>query len=351
MVLPWYPSEGLPNRPARAYARLRVRNIEHVLQVPPQGRTVFRVRQGERDEGLEVRVEISDVVSALAGAEPHAERPATVPDHRPDGVGQLDLAPFAAPGARQRREDPGRQHVARGNRQAARRLARPRFLHQIEDLEDLAVRFRLGDAVLADLLRLHFFERDHGGGLLLEITLRHPLHDVAFRMHADDRVAERHDERLVPDERLGARNRVAETEQPPLAGVEVLDARALVFERRQQVFLAAFAQGLNQLAVQIEVVLDRRFARTGHEQDALHPDAREFLDDVLHDRFAAHRQNFLLLRLGGRQHPRAEARDRHDADIDVHTFTWYERQADYRRSVRLRRCQVLLFGSTLLTGG
>src|SRR5947209_3620613 len=105
-VLPYDTSEGLPNRPARAYARLRVRNIEHVLQVPPQHRTVFRVRQGERDEGLEVRVAISDVVSGLAGAQPHAERPATVPDHRPDGVGQLDLAPFATPGARQRWEDP-----------------------------------------------------------------------------------------------------------------------------------------------------------------------------------------------------------------------------------------------------
>ena len=75
-------------------------------------------------------------------------------------------------------------------------------------------------------------------------------------MHADDRVAERHDERLVADERLRAPDGVAEAEQLPLPRVEILHRRALVLELGEQILLAAFAQRLDQLAVQIEMVLD-----------------------------------------------------------------------------------------------
>ena len=86
-------------------------------------------------------------------------------------------------------------------------------------------------------------------------------HDVALGVHADDRVAQRDDERALADERLRAQHRVAQAERLPLARVEVLDRRPLEVEFGQQLFLAGLAQRLDQFAVEVEVVLDRRLAR------------------------------------------------------------------------------------------
>src|SRR2546421_75736 len=88
---------------------------------------------------------------------------------------------------------------------------------------------------------------------------------------ASKTAGESDDERLAADERLRAQHRVAESEQLALSRVEVLHARALVLELFEQRFLPGLAQRLYELAVQIEVILDRRLARTGHEEDALHP--------------------------------------------------------------------------------
>ena len=108
-----------------------------------------------------------------------------------------------------------------------------------------------------------------------------------------------------------------ETEGLALARVEVLHARALELELGQQLLLAALAQGLDQLEVGVEVVLDRRLAAAGHEQDALDAGLRQLLDDVLHDRPAADGQHLLGLGLGGGQEARAEPGHGHDGDGDV----------------------------------
>src|SRR5207247_10920843 len=100
-------------------------------------------------------------------------------------------------------------------------------------------RLWLRDAVLAHLVERHLFERDDGGRVLLTIAARHPLDDVACGVHADDRVAERDDERLVADKRSRARHGMAEAEQLALAPVVVLHRRTLVLELRQQVFFAS----------------------------------------------------------------------------------------------------------------
>ena len=134
----------------------------------------------------------------------------------------------------------------------------------------------------------------------------------------DDRVAERDDEGLPADKRSRAEDGVAEPEHVPLPGVEVLQGRALERELLEQFLLAGLAQRLDQLGVQIEVVLDRRLAGPGDEQHAPHPDARQLLDDVLHDRLAPDRQHLLGLRLGGRQQPGAEAGDGDDGNVDGH---------------------------------
>jgi hypothetical protein len=111
---------------------------------------------------------------------------------------------------------------------------------------------------------------------------------------------------------------VAEAEQLPLASVEILHGGALELQLREQLLLPGFAQRLNQFGIQIEVVLERRLPRSGHEQDAAHTHPRQFLHHVLDHRFAADRQHFLRLRFGGRQQPGTEAGDGDDGDIDIH---------------------------------
>src|SRR4029077_18348297 len=118
-----------------------------------------------------------------------------------------------------------------------------------------------------------------------------------FRVHADDRVSERDHEGLVADERARARDRVAEAEQFALTRVEILGRRTLELERREQLLFSALAQRLNELGVAIEMILDGRLARSGDEEHARDSDARQLLDDVLDDRFAADGKHFLRLRL------------------------------------------------------
>ena len=54
------------------------------------------------------------------------------------------------------------------------------------------------------------------------------------------------------------------------------------------------------------------------KQHLLRADARQLLDDVLHDRLAADRQHLLRLGLGGRQQARAETGDGDDGDFNIH---------------------------------
>src|SRR6516162_11467292 len=169
MVLPPYPSDGLPSSAARANARLRVRNIQDFQQAALQSGSELRIRESKRDERLEVRVEVSDVISTFAWAQPYPVCGASAANDGANGIGQLDLASLAAPGHAQRVEDGRRQHVARGDRQVARRVARRRFLDQVDDLEQLVVRSRLGNAVVIDVLGRNFLERDHGRRVLLFI--------------------------------------------------------------------------------------------------------------------------------------------------------------------------------------
>jgi hypothetical protein len=59
-----------------------------------------------------------------------------------------------------------------------------------------------------------------------------------------------------------------------LAGVEVVRAKPLELEFREKVFLTSLAQGTNQVGVNIEVILDRTLAATGHKEKAIRKDSR-----------------------------------------------------------------------------
>ena len=191
----------------------------------------------------------------------------------------------------------------------------------------------------------HLLERDDRVGPALLEAGGHAAHDVALGVQADDRVAERDDERLVADERPGAEHRVAEAERLPLARVEVLHGGALELQFAEQVFLAGLAQRSESA---------RRSGRSGSRSTPcpgpvmnstrVMPTRRQFLDDVLHDRLAADRQHLLGLRLGGRQQSRAETGDRDDGDFDAHK---QEPGRDLRlgrgarpRAYRIRCCAV-----------
>ena len=56
----------------------------------------------------------------------------------------------------------------------------------------------------------------------------------------------------------------------------------------------------NQSIVEIKMILDGRLARTGNKENAPETDMQQFLDHILHHRFAADGQHFLGLRFGGR---------------------------------------------------
>jgi hypothetical protein len=100
------------------------------------------------------------------------------------------------------------------------------------------------------------------------------------------------------------------------ASVEVLHRGAFELQLREQLLLAGLAQVLNQLAVEIEVILDGRLPRAGHEQHLFHAHPGQFLHDVLDNRLAADREHLLGLRLGGRQEAGAEAGHGNDGNGD-----------------------------------
>ena len=249
----------------------------------------------------------------------------------------MDFTALARGRVFERVEDLRRQDVARGNREGARRVLGPGFLDEILDPEHtVGGGTRPRDAVVRHLRTRHLFERDDRTGTCPLEGRDHPLHDVARRMQPDDRVAESHHERVRSDERAGAEHGVSKAPQLPLARVEELGVRALVGELLEEVFLAGFAQRLRQLAVQVEVVFDRRLARPGDEEQALHPDARQFLDDVLHHGLAPDRQHLLRLGLGGRQQARAQAGDRNDGDVDGHDNRERTGRGDCTRQARAK---------------
>ena len=61
-----------------------------------------------------------------------------------------------------------------------------------------------------------------------------------------------------------------------------------------------------QLVAVIEVILDRRLAPAGHEDEMLDTGGACFLERILNDRLVHHRQHFLGHGLGGGQHPGAK---------------------------------------------
>ena len=184
------------------------------------------------------------------------------------------------------------------------------LLHQVDDPENV-VRdgLRLHDAVVRGLLARHFLHRDHAtGARRASKTSAMRLTARDTRVQPEDRIAQRHQERLLAGEVLGAQHGVAQALLHALAGVEEVGLEGFEIEFLEQVLLVGLGSACEQLGVVIEMVLDRGLAAAGDEQDLLDSVGDQFFDHVLHDGLARHRQHLLGLRLGGRQQPRAQPR-------------------------------------------
>ena len=146
--------------------------------------------------------------------------------------------------------------------------------------------------------------------------MRLTARDTAFK--PENGIAQRHQERLFAGEVLGAENGVAQPALQSLAGVKEVGLQRLELQFPQQVLLVGLRQRLEQFRVVVEVVLDRRLAAAGDEQDLLDAVRNQFLHHVLHDRLARHRQHFLGLRFGGRQQAGPQTRDGNDCALNHH---------------------------------
>ena len=113
-----------------------------------------------------------------------------------------------------------------------------------------------------------------------------------------DVVAQQDPERLVPDERRGAKDGVPESEWTWLPHVH--DPRGA--HQRLQVLQSGWPARLLQMVVQldvgVEMVLDRALRPAGDDQDLPHPAGHGFFDDEL-DRGLVHERDHFL-RLGFR---------------------------------------------------
>ena len=116
-------------------------------------------------------------------------------------------------------------------------------------------------------------------------------------MQPNNRISQRNYERLRADDRFGTENGVAQTELPPLAGVEILQILTLESQFGQEILLSRLAEGIHQLGIDVEVVLDGRLARPRNEKQASDPAATQFLNHMLDYRLAPHREHLLGLTL------------------------------------------------------
>ncbi len=107
---------------------------------------------------------------------------------------------------------------------------------------------------------------------------------------------------FVPHDRPRAEHRVTETERRGLPDVHAVRFRGQdAAQRVQQVVLALCGQGRLELAVRVEVILDRAFRAARDEHQRPGSSRQGFLGRILDQRLVDNRQHFLGARLGGGQ--------------------------------------------------
>ena len=193
------------------------------------------------------------------------------------------------------------------------RLALRRLLHHAADLERLALLLADADhAIEVRLIGGHFLDRDHTRAVAEPaVCVNHLLEAAGLRHH--QHVGKDDGERLIADEFTRAPDRVTEPERRLLARERCrAGGRQHLGEHGQLGRLVARAQGLLQLILQVEVVLDRILVAAGHEDEMLDPGLARLVDHQLDGRPVHDREHLLRNSLGGRQKARTETGNRED---------------------------------------
>lgn len=161
-----------------------------------------------------------------------------------------------------------------------------------------------------DLGRLDLHQGDHTAALAL-LDLHHPGEQRVARV--DEVVAEEHREGLLTDVGRGAQHGVAQALGVALAHIVHGGEVAGLPDLGEPGLVALAGEGLLQLVVAVEVVLQGTLVASRDHQYVGETGGDRLLDHVLDRGLVDDRQHLLGRGLGGRQEPGAEACRRNDS--------------------------------------
>ncbi len=280
----------------------------------PQPRTGFLVLQGKVDNRFEIALKVAGVV-ALA-LEVHGAHLFAAAQYA-HAVSELHLVVASGRGFLQNIKDRGAQHIAAHDRVVGEPLIDGGLFVHITDAVDALTQLllELDGGILADLLG---GELAHGDGAAV-VFLRRIHQLLEHRRFAEhDIVAQQNAEGFVPDEALGAPDRMAEALGLLLPQeVDVRHVRHLA-HGAGFVPLAVRDQPRLQIGGVVKIVLNGGLAAVGDDQDLLDAGGDGLLHNVLEYGLVHQRQHLLRDALGVGQQTSAETRRGNDCFANLH---------------------------------
>src|SRR5579883_1981248 len=254
-----------------------------------------------REREGDVRLEEPDLVAAIeAGTGKAKAVEGAVADHMRERVGELDLAARALLAAVEMLHDGGLQEIAPDDREGRGRLLRHRLLDKAAHLDELAAVVRDVEHAIAVGVGARHLHDGHHIPAGLGIGLDHLLETGSLR--EDEVIGEKHGKGLVIDEIARAPHSMAEAERLLLAHIgDAAGCGEPAPDLVELLELAALSQHALQLVAVIEMILDRRLAAAGDEDELLDAGRLRLLEGVLDERLVDDWQHLLRHRLGGRQ--------------------------------------------------
>ena len=152
-----------------------------------------------------------------------------------------------------------------------------------------------------------FLDRHNiAAGLLVKFD--HALEAALFSAH--NHVRQKKGEGFVPHDVACTPDGVSKTQRFLLAREAGLaGGRLKRVEQQQFGILVAGLERLLEFELDVEIILDDRFASAGHKDEMLDPGLNGLVDHILDDWLVDDGEHFLRHRLGGRQKTGAEAGD------------------------------------------
>src|SRR3990170_302178 len=224
---------------------------------------------------------------------------------RSDRVGELDLPPRAGTGLHQGGEDGGGQDVPADDRQVRRRPGGLRFFDHVQHLvHPFRDPLPLYDAVPGDVFPGHPLDREDRVGAVSLVDVDHLAEHGNLRV--DHVVGEDDGERLLADKVHGAENGMSQAEGHVLSHVEEVGHVGDRPDRGKLGAVPLLLQEVLQFVGDVEVVLDRVFSPSGHDDHVPHAGCARLLHAILDQRLVHEGQHLLGRRFRGREEPRPE---------------------------------------------